>query len=357
MLSICITVKNRSRVLVGDKELRLLPKCIQSIARSVGNSLSCELVLSDWQSDDWPLREWLSQYAGAMDVKVVAVSGEFCRGRGRNLAADSAKGDVLFFLDADSLICPAVIGDGIKCVQQGKAYFPILYSFRDPDHQSGWWREEGYGNCMVSRQLYKRVGGWPQQRYWGQEDDDFFARISSVAEVVRPRVPDFYHQWHPDDVAWKDRYVDRSGYVDPEVLLAKKVVQDLGRVIPPGETFILIDEAQLGNDPLEERYAVPFLERNGQYWGPPADDTVAIAELERLRKGGASFVAFAWMAFWWLDYYRGLHHHLSTRFRRVLNRQYLAVYDLREQVGVSNGSLYPSRRESSQFMGRSHQDA
>jgi hypothetical protein len=42
---------------------------------------------------------------------------------------------------------------------------------------------------------------------------------------------------------------------------------------------------------------VPLVEREGQYWGSPADDAAAIEELERLRRAGAGFAAFAWPAF------------------------------------------------------------
>ena len=58
-LSICVTVKNRSRVMVDGRELKLFPNCVQSIVSSVPRDLPCELVVADWQSDDWPLDDWL----------------------------------------------------------------------------------------------------------------------------------------------------------------------------------------------------------------------------------------------------------------------------------------------------------
>jgi hypothetical protein len=76
---------------------------------------------------------------------------------------------------------------------------------------------------------------------------------------------------------------------------------------------------------------VPFLERNGQFYGPPSDDATAISELERLRVAGASFIAFAWPAFWWLDYYSGLHQHLRSNFRCVLENDRVVLFDLRSK--------------------------
>jgi hypothetical protein len=73
---------------------------------------------------------------------------------------------------------------------------------------------------------------------------------------------------------------------------------------------------------------VPFLERDGVYWGPPAGDLEAIAELERLRQAGADFVAIAWPAFWWLDHYAGLREHLAARYACVARTDRVVVFDL-----------------------------
>jgi len=105
-------------------------------------------------------------------------------------------------------------------------------------------------------------------------------------------------------------------------------MQDITTLIPPEKIFVLVDEDQLGGMITTGRHAVPFLERDGQYWGPPPDDETAIRELERLRQAGASFVVFAWPASWWLEYYSGLHRHLRSRFRCVLENDRLVVFDL-----------------------------
>jgi hypothetical protein len=76
---------------------------------------------------------------------------------------------------------------------------------------------------------------------------------------------------------------------------------------------------------------LPFPEHDGQYWGPPADSDAAVRELERLQADGAEFIAFAWPAFWWLDFYAGLRTHLESRYQRVLQNERLVVFDLRER--------------------------
>jgi O-methyltransferase len=103
-------------------------------------------------------------------------------------------------------------------------------------------------------------------------------------------------------------------------------LQDIAALIPPDETLILVDEGQWD---LAERRCIPFLERDGAYWGAPEDDETAIGELERLRRAGAGFLAFGWPAFWWLDYYAVFQRHLRQRFRCVLQNDRLVVFDLR----------------------------
>jgi len=104
--------------------------------------------------------------------------------------------------------------------------------------------------------------------------------------------------------------------------------QDIAAVIPSGATFALVDQQWFSDQVVGERRAIPFVERNGQDWGSPPDDETAIRELDRLQQAGASFLAIAWPAFWWLDYYAGLHRHLRSTFRCVLENDRLIVFEL-----------------------------
>ena len=110
----------------------------------------------------------------------------------------------------------------------------------------------------------------------------------------------------------------------------QRAAGDLARVVPENAKVILVDQATCGPALAPGRTTLPFPEHDGQYWGPPADSDAAVRELERLREGGAQFIAFAWPAFWWLDFYMGLTKHLDARFRRVMDNQRLVIFDLRE---------------------------
>jgi O-methyltransferase len=104
--------------------------------------------------------------------------------------------------------------------------------------------------------------------------------------------------------------------------------QDIARLVPPGTQFVLVDEQQLPSQPDAARRAIPFLERDGLFWGRPQDDGVAIRELERLRKTGARFMVFAWPAFWWFESYAGLHTYLREHFRCALENERVVAFDL-----------------------------
>jgi len=98
----------------------------------------------------------------------------------------------------------------------------------------------------------------------------------------------------------------------------------------PGRSFILVDDNQWGTgNVVSGRHVVPFLERDGQYWGPPPDDATAIQELERLMQSGSTFMAFAWPAFWWLDYYQELRRYMESNFKCVINNDRIIAFELR----------------------------
>lgn len=106
--------------------------------------------------------------------------------------------------------------------------------------------------------------------------------------------------------------------------------RDIMEVVPRNHALILVDDDTWGNAQrlLLERRVLPFLERAGQYWGPPADDAQAIRELERMRAGGAHYLAVAWNSFWWLQHYREFHQYLRHRGRCVLVSDDVMVFQL-----------------------------
>jgi len=108
----------------------------------------------------------------------------------------------------------------------------------------------------------------------------------------------------------------------------RMAVEQLTRSIPIEQPFILVDEEQIRSE-LPHRNALPFLEKGGEYWGPPEDDGTAIAEFERMRESGTAFIAFIWSCFWWLDYYPAFYQHLRDRFSCLAENEQIIIFDLR----------------------------
>jgi hypothetical protein len=104
---------------------------------------------------------------------------------------------------------------------------------------------------------------------------------------------------------------------------------ELRAAVPAAETLILVDEGQFPTDAFRAWSTVPFLEREGRYWGVPPDGATAVAELERLRQTGAGFVAFGWPAFWWLEHFPELEDHLRAEAQCVLRSDHVVIFDLR----------------------------
>lgn len=115
----------------------------------------------------------------------------------------------------------------------------------------------------------------------------------------------------------------------------KESLSEIAATVPRGAALVLIDNDEWGTgDVVNGRRRIPFLERDGQYWGAPPDDETAVRELERLRAAGAAYAVLAWPAFWWLDCYAGLRDHLRSHYPCRLENDRLVIFDLTRPTGA-----------------------
>lgn len=106
-------------------------------------------------------------------------------------------------------------------------------------------------------------------------------------------------------------------------------IGDITAAVPEGGSFILADQdAWAAGALVAGRTRVPFLERAGRYWGPPADDAAAIAELERQRARGQRYFVVAYPHLWYLDHYRGLAAWLDRHAIARARNDRVAIFDL-----------------------------
>ena len=99
-----------------------------------------------------------------------------------------------------------------------------------------------------------------------------------------------------------------------------------------GELILIDDETWDATEALGPLRVRHFVEREDVYWGAPRDDVEAIDELTRLRREGATHLAVAWPAFWWVEHYARFFDELRASHPCVLRDERLIVFDLREEL-------------------------
>src|SRR6185437_11673283 len=105
-------------------------------------------------------------------------------------------------------------------------------------------------------------------------------------------------------------------------------LSEIASVIHSGEKFILVDQDEWPQKAPPGRSAIPFLERDGVYWGPPADDIIAIGECKRLQQAGATYIVFGWPAFWWLQHYSSFQQHLRANSSCLMQNERVVIFRL-----------------------------
>ena len=108
--------------------------------------------------------------------------------------------------------------------------------------------------------------------------------------------------------------------------LCKKEIEE---IVPEGQSVMIAGESWWGDELGLARGVLPVTEKDGQYWGDPADDVAALAELDKLMERGARHFVFGWPTFWWLGHYKGLVEELIRRGRKMLDNDRLVLFDLR----------------------------
>jgi len=209
MISFCITCKNRSKIKYKNRILELFPKCLASILECCNDlEEKVEVIISDWNSTDYPLNDWVYDvFKGSnIDIKVVQVIDEtvFNLAHGRNVAFNESKGDKIFFMDADMILCKEVILDSIKNINEGYAVFPICYFEKGAkQNRKNMFGDTSYGNMFISRKKFKSIGYWKGTSLYGSEDISYYQVCFDRYEpIARKRYANFKHQWHPRYIGW-----------------------------------------------------------------------------------------------------------------------------------------------------------
>jgi glycosyltransferase involved in cell wall biosynthesis len=337
------------------------------------------IVVDDGSTDN--SREVIARYGKRITAVLKPNAGQ---ASAFNSGFAASRGDVVLFLDSDDVLCPTAAARAVERLQDlrvPKVHWPLWVIDRygrktgeinTPNLPEGDLREfllrggpGGYlwpttsGNAWA-RWFLEKILPMPEAEYTTCPDYYLSAFVPLFGPLKKISEPQSCWRVHGENHSSRrrERFEDRlvvgarrlehcfgaladycraSGLdVDPEAwrqnswVQVYRATQEINRLIPPGDSFILVDQEAWGaDDTIMGRRRIPFLERDGQYWGPPPDDETAIRELERLRQMGARFIAFVWPQLWWLKYYSGLHRYLRSRFRCALENNGLVLFDLR----------------------------
>lgn len=180
---------------------------LNTIKAIVSNSKptdNIDIVITDWRSTDWPLKEWVYDHVEHIPTKIIDINENgFNRGIGLNIAAENANGDILFFNDADIMIDRPTLDIALNL--SNKALFPrvrMTTSYGKPIvRQNRRWLR-GFGVAIVKREWWEMAGRYKSFWYgpdnWGGEDNKFYDDIKSLnIPIERPKMDNLIHQWHP----------------------------------------------------------------------------------------------------------------------------------------------------------------
>ncbi len=106
-------------------------------------------------------------------------------------------------------------------------------------------------------------------------------------------------------------YVFVRPLYEPSAAQLRNAGLELNRITAPGALIVAADTGDPTIFYYAERKGWHFLERDAIYAGNPSDSQQAIADLEQLRRRGATHFVFTANTFWWLDYYPEFAQHLA----------------------------------------------
>ena len=106
-------------------------------------------------------------------------------------------------------------------------------------------------------------------------------------------------------------YVFVQPLYEPSAAQLRDAGLELNRITAPDALIVAADTGDPTIFYYAERKGWHFLERDAIYAGNSSDSQQAIADLEQLRRRGATHLVFTANTFWWLDYYPEFAQHLA----------------------------------------------
>jgi GT2 family glycosyltransferase len=175
-------VTSVSVIIPAYKAQATLPRVLRALERQITKGDDREVVVVDSTGvDDGTLVRWPWPWA-----QVVAVPRRLLPGRGRNLGASVARGELLAFLDADAIPEPGwldelelAMGSGVEMVagailngtpneHWGTVAYALEFLEWTPERQSPL-AHAASCNLLIRRTAFERAGGFPEDLWPGED--------------------------------------------------------------------------------------------------------------------------------------------------------------------------------------------
>jgi GT2 family glycosyltransferase len=369
-----------SVIVVTWENLALSRLCLETLLAHT-RDLSFEVLVVDNGSTDGT-RAYLEALAVA-DPRVRLILNEDNEGFARacNQGARAAVGDVLVFLNNDTVLAPGWLGGlaeqlrrpGVGAVNPVTNRIGTEAEVPERPRTLGEFLEHAARRralnagesravdmlalfCLaLGREVWEQVG--PLDEGFGRglfEDDDYSARLRAAgyglacAEDVLVHhlgegsfgrlVSDgtygalFEQNRRRFEAKWGEwrRPVGSSDEAYRELIA--RVRATLSGCVPSGATVAVVSRGDEALLQLERGTAWHFPRGADGGWAGhyPADTKAAVAQIEAVRRAGAEYLLLPQPAFWWLDHYAGLHEYLGLHGREIARTSDLRLYRLDE---------------------------
>jgi SAM-dependent methyltransferase len=205
----------------------------------------------------------------------------------------------------------------------------VLFSAAIPYQGGRHHLDEQWPEYWASRFLAQgyRVVDCLRDKVWHDERVSYFYRQNMLL-FCRPSFLESHADLRKDAEASDLSSLNRIHPLNQQTTLTTAAIDDIREVTQSDSIIVFVDDEKIRSYFEGVRQTIPFLERDGVYWGPPPDDETAARELERLRQGGADYLVITWPAFWWVEFYAGFFEHLRTSFNCVVENERLIVFHL-----------------------------
>ena len=149
--------------------LEHLKECLPTLLSQTKPFL--EIIVVDYNCPD-KVSAWVKKLNNPLvrSVKLKDKEKYFNLSKARNLGYKSAKGDMLFFCDADTLLSPFFVQENLK-------------AYKDGSFMCGWGMGYSTGNCLISRSMFEHeaIRGYNEAlNNWGADDIAFYARLEAA---------------------------------------------------------------------------------------------------------------------------------------------------------------------------------